>query len=180
MKHRWLWGSRLFITALLGYCYMIRPKPGPVVETWVSTGQTFKVRITAFQEKIFLPGLPGRWFKFEAQPPQSTTWQEITWIRHDDPISIPSENVRFVNSQISFMFMGWMYAVTTDAGKTWTVWNAEKNWPDCQTCGHTWIKDVSLTTDGKGEMTTGLIGPNHSQAPQFHTSDYGKTWQKEP
>jgi hypothetical protein len=105
MKHRWLWVSLLLTTALLGCCYMIRPKPGPVVETWVSTGQPFKVRITAFHEKIFFPGLPGMWFQVEAQSPQSSTWLEITWFRHDDPIPIPSENVRFVNSQIGFVFM---------------------------------------------------------------------------
>jgi hypothetical protein len=50
-------------------------------------------------------------------------------VRQDDDPKIPVDQVRYVGD-IGYVFMGFMYAVTTDAGKTWSVWSAEKDLPD--------------------------------------------------
>ena len=179
MKHRWLWVSLLLTTALLGCCYLTRPQPGKVFEIWVSTGQPFKIRITAHQENFgFFVG--GGWYKFEAMSDNAQQWQEIGWFRHDDPLPIQSEKVHFVTSQIGFVFMGWMYAVTTDAGKTWSVWNAKQDWPGWQCCNYELIKEVQLTDGGTGIMSVHVIDPNRGEVPKLYTSDYGRSWRKQP
>lgn len=178
MRYRNRWISFLLVAVLLGGCYLTRRQPDEIFETWESTGQPFKIRITAYLEKPdFGPLAEGR-YQFEAWAESAQQWQEIFWFRHDDPNSIPTDQVRFVNQRIGYVFIECMYAVTTDAGKTWSVLDDNKDRKSGK-CISNRIKDVQLTETGTGIMSQ-VIDPGHNTVSKLYTRDFGKSWQKEP
>ncbi len=96
--------------------------------------------------------------------------------RHDDPVPIPHDQVRFVNDRIGFVFMGWMYAVTTDSGASWSVWDSTTNLPHWQCCNYGLIADVHLEPNGTGTMTLHPIPGRSGEVPELNTKDYGRHW----
>jgi hypothetical protein len=67
-----------------------------------------------------------------------TEWREILTVRTDEPISIPRENIRFVDDQICLFFHDNYYAVTSDSGRSWSIWDAQEIClTDCTTSGPT-------------------------------------------
>jgi len=96
--------------------------------------------------------------------------------RHDDPDPIPRDQIRFVNESIGNAFMGWMYAVTTDKGASWSVWDAQQDLPKWQCCNYRLVGDVKLEVDGTGAMRLNTIPGRSGEAPELHTNDYGKHW----
>ena len=99
--------------------------------------------------------------------------------RHDDSVSIPREQVRFVDIQIGYVFMGWMYAVTTNGGDTWSVWNAEKDLPGWECCNYGLIQDVSINSQSMGNMILHPIPGRRGEVPLLKTWDYGRHWSRE-
>src|SRR5947207_1962741 len=124
---------------------------GKLIETWQTTNGSITVRVSAFlQRGVFLE--PGAYYVFQASPAPSKGWQEIMTFRHDDPVPIPRTQVRFVNEQIAYVFMGWMHAVTTDGGQTWSTWTATRDLPGWQCCNYNLIRDVIINKGGYGRM----------------------------
>lgn len=99
--------------------------------------------------------------------------------RHDDPVPIPREQVRFVNDRIGYVFMGWMYAATTDGGRSWSVWDARKDLPDWSCCNYRLIQDVRMQLDGVGRMTLNPIPGRPAEASELETQDYGQSWRRQ-
>jgi hypothetical protein len=65
--------------------------------------------------------------------------------------------------------MGNKFAVTTDGGMTWSVWDAVKNLPDCAD-----IKDVQIEPSGDGIMQ--LLSFTKQKVPVLRSKDFGKSW----
>ena len=71
------------------------------------------------------------------------------------------------------------YAVTTDSGRTWSIWDAQKDlayrqhnlWPS--------IKEVHLQTDGARKMTLPPLSDQARERPPLYTTDYGRHWSVE-
>jgi hypothetical protein len=158
---------------------LLLPKRGKVIETWQTGNNIFQVRVTAYNEKNTFPALGGGYYVFESAAVGSDRWNEIMSFRHDDPVDIPRDQVRFVSDQVGYVFMGWMYAVTTDEGATWSVWNAEKDWSGWQRRGYRLIQDVRIAPDGMGTMRLNPIPHRSGEAPELHTKDYGRHWSVE-
>lgn len=152
-----------------------RPRIGQAFATWTDDPGTFPIRVTAYRETGSGP-VPGAYYKFESGNAAETQWQEIATFRHDDPVPIPREQVRRMNESVAYLFMGWMYAVTTDGGKSWTVWNAEHDLPGWRCCNHRLINDVTLNTDGTGTMKCHVIDSSRGEVPKLLTRDFGRTW----
>lgn len=148
---------------------------GQDVETWETSNKTFKVRVTARTEKA-LVGMPGTLYTFQSAPIGSDDWQEVLTFRHDDDPEIPRDQIRFLNEQVGYLFMGWMYAVTTNGGRTWSVWDAAKELPQWRT-NYRLIKDVSLQADGSGTMALNELEPQPGRA-ELVTSDHGYHWKR--
>jgi len=72
--------------------------------------------------------------------------------------------------------MGWMFAVTTDGGATWSVWDAKKDLPNWQCCNYGLIKDVRLDSKGTGVMILNPIPQRRGEVPELHTNDFGRHW----
>lgn len=168
-------GLVLLVLAVSG-CYLVfdQPHRGAVIEQWQSENKRFRVRVTAFEEKG--ANVNGAYYRFEGASSGSDDWREIMTFRHDDDPKIPRDQVRFVNDEIGYVFMGWMYAVTTDAGKSWSVWSAEKDLPDWQCCNYKLINDVTMGSDGRGVMRLSPSEGRRGEVAELRTNDYGRHW----
>jgi hypothetical protein len=137
----------------------------------------FKLSVTAYREKALFT--PGAFYVFQFAPKDSDDWREVLTVQTDEPIPIPREKIRFVNDQVGYFFMSRYYAVTTDGGHTWSIWDAEKDltyrqhnlWPS--------IKDVRIETGGTGKMTLPPLVDQIGDVPVLYTNDYGRHWSVE-
>ncbi len=162
------------VAALCGGCASFsKQKPGDVIETWEASNNNFKIRVTAYDEKGSYPAPGGAYYVFKSSLGSSDQWNYIMTFRHDDPVAIPRNQIRFVNEQIGYVFMGWLYAVTTDGGRTWSVWDASKNPTLTKTYNYNLIGEVSVAPNGTGKMVLKLAG-NAQQ--ELETKDYGQHW----
>ena len=136
---------------------------------------TFEVRATAFREnRVFGQALAGADYVFEVRR-SGGDWRRIIDFHHDDQVAIQEQQIGFVNGQIGFVFMGWLYAVTTDAGESWHIWNAnDTDVFGAERVGYDGIKSVKIEESGKGKMLLNVFGrPNPLE---LQTSDFGVTW----
>ena len=166
----------LALPIAFGYDFFSKPqRERKTLELWETTNNTFKVSVTAYaEEKGGYIG--GAYYVFRSAAVDSSDWHEIMTFRHDDPVAIPRKQVRFVNSKIGYVFMGWQYAVTIDSGVMWSVWNAEKDLPGWQCCNYKLIEDVRIEPDGRGTMQFNPIPQRAREVPALHTKDYGRHW----
>jgi photosystem II stability/assembly factor-like uncharacterized protein len=155
--------------------FFLQPQRGKTIEMWETTNRTFKVGVTAYAEKN--GGFaPGAYYVFRSARTPSDNWQEIMTLRHDDPVPIPRNQVHFVNDEIGYVFMGWIYAVTTDAGLKWSVWSADKDLPGWQCCNYSLIQDVQVAPDGVGTMKLKPIPGRQGEVAELYSRDYGRHW----
>jgi len=150
------------------------PYMGPVNESWNTSNNVFRIRVERHAE--FNAFVGGAYYVFQSAQAGSDSWQKVFTFRHDDPNPIPRDQVRFVNDQVGFVFMGWMYAVTTDGGASWSVWNAETDLPKGICCNYGLIASVNLQPDGRGTMILDPIPKRQGELPQLHTKDFGQHW----
>jgi hypothetical protein len=97
-------------------------------------------------------------------------------VRLDGLASIPVGSVRFVSDQVCYVFLGWMYAVTTDGGDSWSVWDADTLTDDLDCCDSHLTQEVDVRPNGEGRMTTKPLRIKGEEVRAFHTSDFGRTW----
>ena len=167
-------GLTLLLFMALAACKK-SPELGRVYETWETSNDQFKVRVTAFEEHSQFLG--GGYFLFESSPSGTDRWREVMGFRHDDPIEIPHDHIHFVNDRVGYIFLGWKSAVTNDAGQTWSIWNAETNLPGWRCCNYGLIRSVELSANGHGKMTLHPIqGRNEPEV--LVTENYGNDWRK--
>jgi hypothetical protein len=153
---------------------VIGPYAGPVSESWQTSGHALQLRVDVHPEQNSF--VAGAYYVFRSAPVGSDAWRDIMTFRHDDQVPIPQDQVRFVNDRVAFVFMGWMYAVTVDGGRTWAVWDAGHNLPNWLCCNYRLITDVQLNPDGTGTMTLNPIQDRRGEVPQLRTRDFGRHW----
>ena len=173
-------GLTLFAMAFGGGCALFGSHAqgrGAVLEKWQTENKAIKIRVTSYEETG--ANVNGAYYQFESAAPSSNDWHEIVIFRHDDQPKIPADQVRFVNDRIAYLFMGWMYAVTTDAGRSWSVWTAERDLPNWRCCNYRLIGDVAIANDGNGIMRLNPIQDRRGEVTQLRTNDYGRHWKAE-
>jgi hypothetical protein len=149
---------------------------GDTVESFETSNKTFRLRVDRHAEVGgFMAVLNGAYYVFRSAPVGSDNWHDIMTFRHDDPNPIPRDQVRFVNERVGFVFMGWMYAVSTDGGATWFVWHADRDLPKWQFCNYRLVEDVHLEPDGTGTMTLQVIA-DRCEVSKLRTNDFGRHW----
>ena len=166
-----------FVKALPVLMLFLPPSKGEMLETWETTNTPFKIRVDRHAEKNG-GFVPGAYYVFQSAASGSDTWREVMTFRHDDPVDIPREQVRFANDQIAYVSMSWMYAVTTDGGNTWRV---SKMWdflPDGEKCLYSCIEDLRIDASGTGEVKLNIIGSPKDKLKILGTDDFGKTWRE--
>jgi hypothetical protein len=139
---------------------------GCITRTWVSPGDVFSVRLLANTRC-------GE-YVFQSDPTGSGRWNEVFRFQHEARPQIPQEEVRFLSENMGYIFIGRMYAVTTDGGRGWSVWDPKAEMTEGSINIDRAIQEVRLGLDGRGWMR---IGPqSESEQQQLVTRDYGKSW----
>jgi hypothetical protein len=152
------------------------PRRGGAFDTWETGNKLFKIRITAYEEegRSFSPARP--YYVFECKALGLEDWREIMVIQDESRPTIPHEQVKFVNEQIAYVFMGLKYAITTDSGQTWCVWDAEKTLPKWMLQNSKRIQQVDVASNGTGVMKLEPIPQWKGAWPALYTADYGYHW----
>lgn len=110
---------------------------------------------------------------FKSAPVGSTRWKEITKSWTDEPAATPGGDcMRFINDRTGYLFYNEKYAVTTDGGQSWAVWDAKKEMR-AVSC---FIDGVRLESDGQGSMSLSCITHSGDIQNQLITNDFGRSW----
>lgn len=145
-----------------------------IVETKEVSRADLKIRVSAYKLKDVEP--EGVYYGFDGINKDALGATVVMTFRRDEQVPIPLTNIRFVNDQIAYIFMGWMYAVTTDGGRTWSVWDASEALPNWKCCNYDLIEEVRIEDDGTGNMRLGQIPGQSSEVSKLVTKDYGQHW----
>src|SRR5258705_10334935 len=92
-----------------------RFRMGERIDSRVTSNETFQVRLDQDAERFQIP-VAGAYYVFRSAPSGSDKWAEVMTFRHDDPVPIPREQMRFLNDRIGNVCMVWKYAGTTHGG----------------------------------------------------------------
>lgn len=136
-----------------------------------------QIRILRYEESQPLIGLPGSFYVYESRD-EGQGWKKFMEFRHDDQIPIPIDQVKVFAQGKAAVFIGWRLAVTLDGGLHWTVWDAAKAFPEWKCCNYKLINEVSIHSDGWGEMRLNPI-TGSGESRMLTTRDFGVHWNKE-
>ena len=102
--------------------------PGKTYQEYEIHGNGGDLRVIAQHETSYLPGfVMGAYFTIYARPHGTVTWKHVMQFRHDDPILIPRHNLHVSDGAPEVAFIGWMAAVSSDSGLTWSVWDGSQD-----------------------------------------------------
>lgn len=164
-------GLYLFCTSLSA-----EPQSGKPFEVFEKQNGHLAIRVKASIEKENWAGA-GADYIFESTATGSGDWKIIMVFHHDDPVKIPTEQIRFLSDdKTAFVFMGWVFAITTDGGNLWSVWDARKDLPGWQCCNYGLIRDVEIRFDGSGTMLCNPIPGRSGEVSKLQTMDFGRSW----
>jgi len=145
-----------------------------LLDSWETTWDGPRIRVRAYNLEDVDP--PGTYYTFECLNENSLLGGPIIMtLRTDKRVAIPREQIRLISSEIAYVFMGWLYAVTTDGGYTWSVWDAQDNLKNWQCCDYDSISDVQLSKEGTGTMVLKHHGIGKS-LQELHTTNFGREW----
>ena len=150
-------------------------RPGRVTSSWETAAAPIRIRVLRLAEEHG-GFVSGAYYRFQATIPNTSTWRDVITFRHDDPVEIPKDQVRVQSDRIAYFFMGWAYAVTTDGGASWSIWNAEHDLPGWQGFNYRLINDVRLESTGTGTMSLNVFPGRAGEIPALFTNDFGKHW----
>ena len=170
----------IFLAFVFGFYRFQKPCGENVDSTYQNGWQgSFQVKVDRKPEACgFAPALAGADYIFSSKPENSENWQEIMTIRYADPIDFPRENMHIFDENTAAVFMLHKYAVTSDKGKTWIVWDIDK---DLGLEKYTKVRSISRINFGENGFVTMSIdvvtdNGRRIDAP-FFTHDFGKTWE---
>ena len=171
--------SIILLACLISFWRFQNPCIENVDKTYQNGWQgSFDIKVERIPETCsFGTAFAGANFIFSARQSGSNDWQEIITFRHDTPIDISSKNIRIVNDKIAFVFMGRKAAVTSDAGKTWNLWDAKKDIENWKGANYEFIEKINMSENGDGIMILDSI-PNKNEPKELFTSNFGKTWKQ--
>lgn len=155
-------------------CYFLFPRMGTtILERQEVRNGGLSIRVTAYKETGGF--LVGAYYVFESMPRSSRRWKKMMVYRHEDPVKIPIDQIRFVDGTVAYLFMGWKYAVTTDAGKNWSIWSADTALVEWKDCNYILIREAIIHSDGTG--TCDALCLRRNEPLRLATVDFGRTWQ---
>ena len=155
-------------------CMPVIPELGPADGSYVGSSPTLEIRVTRRPE-VEGP-VPGAQYAFESRQVGETQWRPIATVRHDDWVDLPSNRIHFVDQNTAYLSMCSLFAVTTDGGARWHVWDAGKVAWSRGLVNYGLIESVVVSANGKGTMTLNELAVTRG-GPHFAvTSDCGLTW----
>ncbi len=146
------------------------------LQTQEVTGPKGKVVVMAYD--IYNVEPPSRYYTFSYHTAKDNyQYKRIIFnIHQDEAAPLPINQVRFVTDEVVYIYMGWIFSVTTDAGKTWRLWDAERDLPGWTCCDSGLIREVSISFQGTGTMTVIPDSQEPEKLLQLRTNDFGQHW----
>src|SRR5438876_9111485 len=112
---------RVRFIQVVSFCALILSscaRQGEEVSRWENSDPAIHVRIIERAEVGNF--LNGAYYVVDSRAPTNNDWHHIMTFRHDDRVGIVKNAVTVKNSSVAYVAMGWMFAVTTDSGRTWS------------------------------------------------------------
>ena len=174
----------IFAVAFVAYCTIpaalfsgILAHHGELVETRTLATGPVDIRVRVYPENGVV--IAGSFYHFDARPRGEEKWREVLEFRYDGLRLEPPGVARVVDDRTAFIHISWVYAVTTDGGRTWTTWDALEDLPGHECCNYGLIDSVHLEPDGRGTMRLDLV-VKESAIPELRTTDFGRSWERVP
>ena len=149
-------------------------------EFWTVSNGNFNIHIEKhLEEGGFMPAMNGAYYVYSSSAVNSENREQIMTVHHDDPNPIKQNSARFVSDDIAFVYFGSRYAVTKDAGMSWTIWNAWDHKEALEFDKYNLygsITDVKIDQSGQGTMRLYSTSNKSIEQPVIKTSDFGVTW----
>lgn len=170
----------LLLLACLRLAGCAEPRQGKVIEEWETSNNTFKIRVTVYNEgNPQQPAQNGAYYKFESSPAGADKWSEVTTFWRPQRAPIPRDHVKFPNDKTGYFYWHDWFAVTTDGGGTWKMWDATKQIPDFNEYGPDFIRqEVTLDDGGNGTMILKRVTKEDPRQWTLRTRDYGQHWEQ--
>jgi hypothetical protein len=174
MKVRWLKYSIAFAVVVLLGALVCQFRSGPsryARHVYVASNNRFRIRVRMFPEQG-IGFVLGAYYVFDSAATNSDKWVHILTSKEDDPDPIHRERIRLVNENVAYVFMPRDFAVTTNGGASWKVWNITRDlegWHDHRSS----ITDVNIYLNGRGTMKLAIVG---NRQGELHTTDFGYHW----
>jgi hypothetical protein len=146
---------------------------GELLEEYLAEGPRLKLRVRAYREEGALLPVAGAFYDLECQPARVRDWIQVLTFRHDDQVPIPRQQLRFIGDDVAYFFLGWVVAITPDAGVSWNVWDATKRLTGRNVSNYQLVKDVELDSAGRGVMH---LDPLRAPFGRLVTEDFGRNW----
>jgi hypothetical protein len=162
----------------LAFIDMLMATPVPTPKSPYATCESFispttGVRIAAHEN--YDQWLTGGGLLYYVTSDAGKSWNQFLTFRHDDPTQPQCENIKSLNPDFFWVWVGWKAAFTHDGGKTWTMWEPKDSWPDWECCNYSLIQDIEFEDSQTGYMTLHPI-EGRGEKPLLQTQDGGKTW----
>ncbi len=170
--------SIIIITGLfLILYYVFKVEKGELFESYTFEGSNLKIKVEARHQEGFMLIVPGAYYDYGARRNDSDTWIPIFTFLFDDPIDIPKNQIKEINEQVIYAFIGWMYAVTTDGGKNWHSWNGNPKLAQFANTGYGFIDKIQMDPNGLGAMKI-RKHRGSVRSVELYSKDFGKTWEE--
>jgi len=141
---------------------------------WSSPNNGFQIRLQVF------PRFNGWDYEFESKRRDSEEWNTALVFLYDGFHEMSQDQIKFVDQNTAYIFLGWKIAVTSDAGKSWAEWDGEKDLDGWTCCNYSLIRSVDLDRSGNGRMKLDFyLDEKKKDFLILQTSNYGKNWRKE-
>ena len=168
-----LLGAPVFLS-----CGPVVPELGPPDGSFVGSSQSLEIRVTRRPE---LEGpVAGAHYAFESRRAGETEWRPVSTVRHDDWVDLPSDRIHFVGCNTAYLSMCSTFAVTTDCGESWSVWEASTVTWARGLVNYGLIQTVVVQANGEGTMTLNDVALRRGGPHLAQTADFGRTWLPAP
>jgi hypothetical protein len=149
-------------------------KSEDVFSTAQKDNAAFSVKITAHREsRSFGQVLGGAYYVFEAKRKDDPNWKRFLMLPYDDPEPVDKRSIELVDEKTGYVFMHRKFAVTTNAGTSWSDWDVS-NIDTLKGDRSCWIDYVSIAQTGSGTMGVKCDKSGRS----LSTTDFGVTWKE--
>ena len=136
------------------------------IESWKTSAGALSIQMNAYKLEYVEP----KEFYYSFETPRGIIFS----VRLDNKVNVGGEQAQFINDKICYLFLAGKYAVTTDGGDSWSVWDAERDYGNCLCDNCYCIQDVKLLPDATGIMKVKLV--SEDKVVELQTKDFGKHW----
>lgn len=167
----------LFVGLLIAATWLMQSLilgQGPVLEKGEVSNPKFTIRV---ERRSDLYGVMHYWYVFSSAQKGDLRWQKVTKHLLGEAVELPTKQLRFVGADVGYLFFQLKYAVTVDAGKTWSVFDFGENGSfKPELLDYSRIADVQISPDGTGHVVMFRYDMRQGQTIKFFTTDFGQHW----